>query len=258
MRRLLVVGGIVATCFAIAATVAFAANNTVTYSSKLSPAHPKPKAGKPANIGYEGILSVSTSDGTQPDSGPSTVLYFAKQFVNNGKKFPGCTVADIDGKPTIPSKCKAATVGAGTASSLAGVPGSPASSSLAEALTVTAINGTKGELFLVLNATSPVPITNRVIPGKVGRASGKFGYTITFAVPQNLQAVGGLQVALTHFDVKISPKKTVKVKGKKVSYLQLTSCPGNHKLPFKTVNNFGNITGPPAGPSITTNTTIPC
>lgn len=257
MRRLLVVGGIVAACLAIAA-VAYAANNTVTYSSKLSPAHPKPKAGKPANIGYEGILSVSTSDGTQPDSGPSTVLYFAKQFVNNGKKFPGCTVADIDGKPAIPAKCKAATVGAGTASSLAGVPGTPSSSSLAEALKVTAINGTKGELFLVLNATSPVPITNRVIPGKVGRGSGQFGYTITFNVPVNLQNVGGLQVALTHFDVKISPKKTVKVKGKKVSYLQLKSCPSNHKLPFKTVNNFGNVAGPPAGPPITTISTIPC
>ena len=144
MRRLLVVGGIAAACLAIAA-VAYAANNTVTYSSKLSPAHPKPKARKPANIGYEGILSVSTSDGTQPDSGPSTVLYFAKQFVNNSRKFPGCTVADIDGKPAIPAKCKAATVGAGTASSLAGVPGTPSSSSLAEALKVTAINGTKGE-----------------------------------------------------------------------------------------------------------------
>src|SRR5690349_15298732 len=77
MRRLLVVGGAVAVCLAVAATVAFAAANTVTYDSKLSPAHTKPKPAKPANVGYEGTLDAPTA-GNQPDSAPRATLFFPK------------------------------------------------------------------------------------------------------------------------------------------------------------------------------------
>lgn len=254
MRRLVVVGGIVAACLAVAA-VAYAATNTVTYTSKLSPAHPKPKAGKPANIGYEGILDVSNG-GNQPDTGTDTVIYFPKQLITNAKKFPSCTQADIDGKAAVPAKCKAALVGTGVATSLAGIPGQPPG--LTEQLNVTAYNGSKGKFLLLNLNTKPgqlVPITNRVIPGKFGKGGGAFGYTLDFAVPPNLQNVGGLQVALSHFDVKVSAKKTVKVKGKKISYLQLASCPKSKTMPTKTVEQFDNSAGgpsmPAAGPAVT-------
>jgi hypothetical protein len=260
MRRLVVLGGAVAACLAIAAAVAYAANNTVTYTSKLSPAHPKVKSGKPVNVGYEGILDVKTTDNTQPDTGPKTVIYFPKVLVNNAKKFPSCKASDIDGKASLPAKCKKAIVGSGTATSQAGTPGTPPA--LTEQLTVTAVNGASGkQLFLVLNATTPVPIVNRVIVGTLGKGSGQFGYTVTFVVPTNLQNVGGLQVALSHFDVKISPKKTVKVKGKKTSYLQLSSCPSSKSVPTKTIVNFDNSAGaglPAAGPPVTATGTMAC
>jgi hypothetical protein len=261
MRRLLVVGGVVATCLAVVAAVAFAANNQVSYTAKLSPAHPKAKTGKPANVGYEGILSVTTPDGTQPDTGAKTTLYFPKQIINNAKKFASCKPSEIDGKDTIPSKCKAATVGSGTASSEAPTPGQPPNPALAESLKVTAINGDKGKtLMLVLNATAPVPITNRVIPGKLGPGSGQFGYTVTFTVPTDLQNIAGAQIALAHFDVKLSKSKTAKVGKKKVSYLQLKSCPKSGKLPTKTVIDFDNSagSGPAAGPDQTVTGTMSC
>ncbi len=261
MRRLLVVGGAVAACLAVAAAVAYAANNTVNYTVKVTPAHPKPKAGKPANIGYEGILDVTTTDGTQPDTGAKTILYFPKQVMTNAKKFPSCKLTDVDGKDSIPAKCKKAIVGSGTAQSLAPTPGQPPNPALTESLKVTAMNGDKGKtLFLVLNATSPVPITNRVVPGKLGPGSGLFGYTVTFTVPTDLQNVAGAQVALAHFDVKISAKKTVKVGSKKVSYLQLKSCPKSGKLPTKTTVHFDNSagSGPAAGPDQTVSGTMPC
>jgi hypothetical protein len=251
MRRLLVIGGIVAAPLGVAA-VAYAATNTVTYTSKLSPSHPKPKSGKPANVGYEGILGVSNG-ANQPDTGARTVIYFPKQLKNNAKRFPSCTQRDIDGKSVVPSKCRRALVGSGVATSLAGIPGQPPG--LTEQLKVTAYNGSKGRyLLLVLNTTPGqlVPIVNRVIPGKLGRAHGKFGFKVTFAVPSNLQNVGGLQVALTHFDIKTSRRKTVKVKSRgrtsKVSYIQLTSCPRNRKLPTRTDVSFDNRAGGPAMP----------
>jgi hypothetical protein len=264
MRRLLVVGGVVATCLAVVAAVAFAANNQVSYTAKLTPAHPKPKAGKPANVGYEGILSVTTSDGTQPDTGAKTTLYFPKQLQNNAKKFPSCKPSEIDGKDSIPSKCKSAIVGSGTAQSEAPTPGQPPNPALAETLKVTAMNGDKGKtLMLVLNAAAPVQILNRVIPGKLGPGGGAFGYTVTFTVPPDLQNIAGAQIALAHFEVKISAKKTAKVKGKKVSYLQLKSCPSSKKLPTKTTIDFDNSAGastgaPAAGPDMTVTGTMGC
>jgi hypothetical protein len=265
MRRLLVVGGIAVACFAVA-SVAYAAVNKVTYTSKLSPSHPKPKKGKPANVGYEGILDVSNGT-NQPDTGAKTVIYFPKQLKNNAKRFPSCSLKDIDGKSSVPSKCKKALVGSGVATSLAGIPGQPPG--LTERLKVTAYNGSKGRYLLLNLNTTPgqlVPITNRVIPGKVGRGHGKFGFTVTFAVPSNLQNVGGLQVALTHFDIKISKRKTVKVtshgRTSKISYLQLTSCTRSRKLPTKTIENFDNRAGgasmPAAGSKVTVNGTMRC
>jgi hypothetical protein len=248
----------------VAAAVAFAANNTVSYTVKLSPAHPKPKAGKPANIGYEGILDVKTTDGTQPDTGAKTTLYFPKQLINNAKKFPSCKPSEIDGKDSIPSKCKKAIVGSGTAQSEAPTPGQPPNPALAESLKVTAMNGDKGKtLMLILNAASPVQILNRVIPGKLGPGGGQFGYTVTFTVPADLQNIAGAQIALAHFDVKISAKKTAKVGKKKVSYLQLKACPSSGKLPTKTFIDFDNSAGastgtPPAGADVTATGTMSC
>jgi hypothetical protein len=249
---------VVAAVLALTAAIAYAASNTVDYTSKLTPRHPKAKKHKPANIGYEGTLSVGTTDGSQPDSAPTTVIYFPKQLITNAKHFPSCKVSDIDGQTTVPAKCKKAVVGSGTATSLAGTPGS--AGGLQEQLIVTAYNGPRGkQLLLDLNTApgQPVPITNRVIPGTLGKGTGPFGFKDTFTIPTDLQNVGGLQVAQTHFDVKIN-KKTVKVKGKKVSYLQLGACPKSHKLPTRTVVNFSNLAGPPAGPAVTVNGTMPC
>src|SRR3954453_3168131 len=108
MRRLLVVGGVLAACLAVAATVALAATNTVTYDSKLSPAPPKPKAGKPANVGYEGILDVS-NNGLQPASAPLTTIFFPKELNNNARGLSSpCTSAGSEGQPAIPAECSAA------------------------------------------------------------------------------------------------------------------------------------------------------
>jgi len=202
----------------------------------------KPTAAKPVNMGYTGILHVDTDPpGSQPDTAPTTSVYYAKGIKNNAKYFPFCNASEIDGQPSIPAKCKKAIVGTGTASSLAGSPGSTGSS-IRENLTVTAINGTKGKvIYLVLNSTpdAPVAIQNRVVPGTVVKSSGAFAYVTRFQVPADLQEQLGLRIALTDFNVKISgtPKK-VKVGKvfKKISYLQLTACKGS--LPVKAIAQF--------------------
>jgi hypothetical protein len=60
--------------------------------------------------------------------------------------------------------------------------------------------------------------------------------------------------------VKIG-KKTAKLKGKKVTYLQLKSCPSSKKVPTQTTVHFDNSAGagmPAAGPDVTVNGTMAC
>jgi hypothetical protein len=256
MRKLAIVLGAGAVFFALVALAVASVTPTVTYTSPIKQKG-KAKPGKPANVSYEGILDVKNSDGTQPDTAPTTKLFFAKGLINNAKHFPSCKASEIDGKPSIPAKCKKALVGSGTATSDAGTPGAPPA--INEPLTVTAYNGNKGkQLLLVLNATSPVQVQNRVIPGTLGPGSGPFGYSVTFQVPANLQQQLGLQIALTHFDVKLPSSKTVKVKHKKVSYLQLKKCPSSKKLPTRAIVTFNNDAGGAGGPVVTADGTTAC
>src|SRR5215212_1406207 len=125
--------------------VAYAVTNTVTYTSKVT-YKGKPTSTKPVNMAYTGILHVDTDPaGNQPDTAPSTSVYYAKAIRNNAKYFPFCNASEIDGQPSIPAKCAKAKVGTGTASSLAGSPGNPSAQSIRENLTVTAVNGPKGK-----------------------------------------------------------------------------------------------------------------
>lgn len=267
MRRLFVLLIVGALACAVAATTAFAlTNNTVKYQVKLKKKG-KPSKAKPAPLSYEGILDAGTADGNQPNVAPTTKLYFPKQFVQNFKAFPGCNPKAIDGQATVPASCKKAVVGKGSATASGGSPGAPINPATSESLTVTAYNGLKGkQLLLVVNGQSPLAITNRVIVGTIGKGGGPFGYTITFAVPADLQFQLGLQVALTHFDVTVSPKTaTAKVHGKKkkVPYLGLTACPKNHTLPLKATVNFDGDGAPgspgtPGGQSVTYTNTMKC
>jgi hypothetical protein len=222
------------------AGVAYAVTDTVSYSTKLSHKG-TPSSKKPANLNYTGILHIDTNPpGSQPETAPTTTIYYAKPIKNNGKHFPFCSIAEIDGQPSIPTKCKKAIIGSGTAKALAGTPGQPSGSAINSKLSVIAMNGTSGKFIMLILNTPPgvVPtIHNRVVPGFIGKASGQYGTLTRFQVPKNLQEpVPGVKVALTDFNVNISAKKTVTVKGQKVSYLQTTSC--KNKLPTKAVANF--------------------
>lgn len=244
MRRLILV-----TAVAVMAVtgVAYAVTNTLSYSAKLS-YKGKPTTSKPANLQYTGTLHIDTSpSGQQPDTAPTTSVYFAKPIKNNAALFPFCNQSEIDGQGTFPSKCNKAVVGTGTAKALAGTPGSPSGNSVTEDLNVKAVNGPKGKaLFLVLNSNpgAPVAITNRVVPGGVAKSSGPYGFLVKFVIPEDLQSQLGLSISLTDFLVKISNKPiTVKVKGvsTKLSYLQLTSCKDH--LAVKAIADFKDTAG---------------
>src|SRR3954447_3717703 len=140
--RKALIGVLTGALFFAAVGVAIAlTNNTVNYTSTLTQ---KGKA-KPAgtNTGYEGILSVGTTDGKQPNVAPLTEVYFAKGLKNNGPKFKSCSQKDIESPQSNknPAKCKKAIVGGGTADASVGTPGS---NQTPQYLSVVALNGKKG------------------------------------------------------------------------------------------------------------------
>jgi hypothetical protein len=243
VRRLVVLTVLALMAFT---AVAYAVESTVTYTAKMTHKG-TPTSKKPANASYHGILHIDTDpSGQQPEGAPITSVYFSKGIKNNAKYFPFCNKTEIDGQPSFPSKCSKAKVGTGTASALAGSPGSPSSNSVKEDLNVTAVNGPKGKfIYLVLNSapTAPVAIQNRVVPGTVVKSSGPFAFLVRFEIPADLQEQLGLTVSLTDFNVKISgTARKVKVGRvfKKISYLQLTSCK-SAGLPVKAIAQFKDV-----------------
>jgi hypothetical protein len=244
------------------AATAWAVTNTLTYSATLKKAgSAKPSAKKPVNVGYNALLHIDTDPaGNQPDIAPVTTIYFAKEIKQNAKAWPGCKQSEIDGKDAFPSKCNKAVVGSGTATAYAGEPGAPVANSVKEDLTVKAVNATGGkQILLVLTSApgAPVAINNRVVPGTLGSATGVYGYTVAFKIPDDLQVQLGLSIALADFKVNIGNKaKELKVKGRKfkAGYLQLVGCKGT--VPVKAVATFRDANG--ATSDVTSESTAKC
>src|SRR4051812_9051843 len=101
--------------------IAYAVTNTITYNTKLSHTGGTPSTANPKNLSYEGIVHIDTDpSGQQPEVAPRTSVYYSKAIVNNAKYFPFCNRSEVDGKASIPQKCRQAIVGSGTAKALAG------------------------------------------------------------------------------------------------------------------------------------------
>ena len=239
--------------FAVVGVALALTTNSVQYSASMTYKGKATKK-KPKSITYRGILKVGTTDGKQPNTASKAEVFLARQIRTNAKRFKSCKRSDIDGKASIPNKCKAAKVGGGTASASLGAPGQD--SQATQPLTVGAYNGHGGKQIMLV--VSGGPVTNRVIPGFLRRAKAPFGLKIVFTVPRELQGQLGTQIALTDFDVLIDDKRKVKVKvgkkkkGKKqktqnVTYLQLTKCPSNGELPVKAIVHFNNDDNSPGG-----------
>jgi hypothetical protein len=254
-----VIGALVFTAVALAATQ----NNEVKYTSTVK-YKGKPSAKKPKNVVYNGILHVSTSDNKQPNTAPLTELFIARQLKSNGKRLKSCPKGAIDGKASIPAKCSKAVVGGGSAGALVGKPGQPATgtgASFPATFTVKVVNGPKGkQLFLVLNGAGTGNL-NRVIAGKITKIKhGKFGLKVGFRVPKELQEpVPNNQAALTDFNVKVLTKRKAKVKHQKpASFFQVTKCPKGHKLPTKAVVHFNDDTNTQSAGTKTSRGTMTC
>jgi hypothetical protein len=181
-------------------------------------------------------LTVTTGTSIVPGEAPwaatAATIHFDKNLVFNSKKFPTCTVAQVQRDN---AKCPTGSkVGSGSAKSTlfsgAAVSGNPAP-------TVTAYNGPNNRLFLLVVNTSPA--VRAVMVGTLKPDSGKYGRKLDIpAIPPVLQNGGfpGLTISLTQF------KTSVGGTYKGTPFAALKGCSGgklNYKGDFKFRDSAG-------------------
>lgn len=210
--RALIAGAAVA---AIATPVAFAATKEQGIDGAISPA----KAGstaKPRNATLSITLSTPAPPAGKQFATERAVVSLPKGLRYNGAKFPVCTPEKLQSGG--PSACPAGSkVGSGDAEATA------LNGQINAKLTVTAFNASKGKkLLLLVQGSQPIQI-NSVIEGTLKSGKGGYGRILDVKLPPNLKSIAGAQPTLTRFHTKIRATRTVK--GKKLGYVQSTSCP---------------------------------
>ncbi len=214
MRRIALLALAVAAVALIPASSAFAINSVQKFSASVSPAKAGTKK-KPTAVTLKvrPYFDDISADSAAPFATTFANVFFDKNLVFNGAKFPQCANAKVlSAASSCPSGSK---VGKGTAAGVA--------LGLTENLTVTIYNGPGGKAVeLLVDGTSPLAI-HSVIEGKLTKQTGQFGYLLKVPVPADLQQPApGAIATLTDFNTTI--KASITKKGKKTPYIGLAGC----------------------------------
>jgi hypothetical protein len=159
------------------------------------------------------------------------VVLFGKGSLYNGAKYPKCSQTVLARKG--PKACpKGAIMGTGTGTAFADT-----------VLThphITVVNGGATHVYLYTVLDNPARV-QAPVPGVITKMSGKWAYKLTITVPQTLQIVAGVPIALRDLTFHVGHG----------SWLATTSCPGG-KWPFSVQTFYDN------GGSSTFVDSIPC
>jgi hypothetical protein len=219
MRKLAVVA-ITGLIVALGATVAAGqgAWPSVTVKPNISPK----KAGTPAHpqgVELKTVFNWQTLGQADQPIVTSFYLLFPKGSLYNGSKYPTCSVKTMDASG--PGGCpKASIMGHGTGSAYADVTITHPS--------ITVVNGGAHKLYFYTVLNNPARVQEPVV-GRIKRMGGKFAYSLSVTVPENLQIVAGVPIELTYLSVTAGHG----------SWLATTACPGGH-WPFSVTTTYEN------------------
>lgn len=207
---------------------------SVTASGKVIPnkagTKKKPKS---VQLEFNGKLETSGEDGlNKPIVEKIEVLlpkdgYYAGGKLPKGVKgkvTPKCSEsAMLNGLPQ--DKCpKGSIVGRGSGTAWA--------DTTKAKVKLTFVNGGANMIYAFTELTNPA-VVQLPVPGKIQKQSGKWGYKVTFTVPEDLQVVAGTPISLIDLKAKITAK----------NYLFTTGCPKDKKWPYE-VTTFQRTTSP--------------
>ncbi len=216
------------------------ADNHARLEGKITPVLRKfPKFPQPAALS----LSLGfTGDGAPPSVLQRAVISFPYGSQLNGKLFPSCDVKKLEQKGT--KACpKGSRIGGGTAVGTA--------ADIREQIKVTLFNGKNGKsIIFYTQGSNPVVLNVPWESPLVVLSGGMFNFRLTVNVPESLQRIVGLDVAIEDFSVKVDA--TRKVNGRKRGYIETTICPPGALVPIRGVFSFIDA------PDLTKDTYLSC
>lgn len=227
--RKLVIAGTVAAVTLLGAGVAVAQGSwpNVTLSPTISPnkagttAHPQ-GVKLTTKIHWQSLGAAS-----QPIVTHFLVL-FPKGSLYNGARYPKCSEGKLNSVG--PSGCPAGSImGSGTGNAYA--------DTVITHPQITVVNGGSKIIYFYTVLNNPARVQQPVV-GRITKSSGKWAYSLSVSVPQDLQVVAGVPIELTFLKVTVG----------KGSYLATTRCSGGH-WPFSITTNYLNVNNNATGSS---------
>jgi hypothetical protein len=193
-------------------TEAFAVNADQSMTVKVSSSKAGTKK-KPRSVGTLKVdIKTTPHDPAPAFATKKAIIYFDKNLVFNGSKFPSCTLTQAQAHS---AACTKAKVGTGSATAIAG------GSIPVNDVKVTLFNGPKGKNLWLLVTEAQFNV-NTVMQGTLAGSTGKFGKKLIVDIPENLQNVAGLFITLTRFQTNVARSY------KRKPYIGLTGCTGGH------------------------------
>jgi hypothetical protein len=234
--RKLVPAGLVGLVVMVGAAVAFAATfPTISVKPTVSSTKAGTKA-HPKGVTLKTVLTWQKLGAANQPVVTNFVVNFPKGSLWQGAKYPTCSKATLNSKG--PKGCPSTSIiGSGTGTAYADT-----------TLThpkITVVNGGAKTIYFYTVLNNPARVQEPVV-GNIKPAGGKYGYTLTTAVPKNLQLVAGIPVELTNLTVTVGHG----------AIIATTGCPGG-KWPYTVTTAYKNYNQGGNG-SASTSSSIHC
>ncbi|MEA2423673.1 MAG: hypothetical protein QOH13_83 [Thermoleophilaceae bacterium] len=211
----------------LTAVPAAIAENHARLGGKITPVlRAFPKNPQPAALFIS--LGFTGDDGNPPSVLQRAVIQFPYGSQLNGRLFPSCDPKALADKG-VKGCAKGSKIGGGTAIGTA--------ADIREEIKVTLFNGQKGKsIVFYLQGDNPVILNVPWASPLEQYSTGLWNFKLTVDVPEILQRIVGLDVAIEDFSVKVNG--TRRVNGRKRGYLETEICPPGALIPMRGTFSF--------------------
>jgi hypothetical protein len=225
MRKVVapLVGVLVLGATLVTPTVAQSPITTIEVDAKVTPNKAGTKR-NPRGVTLSGNITWESQEGFEPPIITGFDILLTKSGLYNGGKYARCaqSVANRNGPQACPKK---SIMGSATGVALAD-----------QEITrpkVTFINGGARNICFYTVLTNPARVET-CVPGKVTKLRGnpKWGYRVNIRVPEVLQVVAGVPIALRSIRFTAGGKPWAE------DWLATTSCPRNHRWPYEVETHY--------------------
>jgi hypothetical protein len=225
MRKLaaMLAAAVAALAIAVNPALAQQPETTVKVNAKVSPK----KAGTkkdPQGVTFSGSVKWTTlTPGVEPPIITGATVFFSKDGEYNGGKYPKCSKRTLELRQT--AGCpKKSIMGSAT--------GIAKADNVTTRPKIEFVNGGKNMLWFFTTLFNPA-FVQEPVPGVIKKISHpKWGYRMRITVPESLQVVAGVPIALTDFNYKVGGKPYAR------DFITTTGCPKGNAHPFQVTTYY--------------------